>query len=223
MAEMDMAEGMQDQGIQTGTVPVNTDVVTEKMIPQSELNRIVGTQKAEAYERGRQEALATAQKSQSMGGMQQVSPDEVRRLIAEEAQKQAQTAHVQRVVGSLTQKLEAGKAKYPDLQATVQSLNLASAPHIAEMFSELDNAVDVMKELGDNATKYGAVLALSYTSPHLAKQELIKLSNSIKRNQEAENSPSADEPLSRINPSITGTDSGSRTTRDYRSNPKFRR
>jgi hypothetical protein len=57
---------------------------------------------------------------------------------------------------------------------------------------------------------------LSQSAPLLAQREMHKLSDSIKKNEEAKSQPSVDEPLQPIKHSTVGTDNGSLTVRDLR-------
>ena len=238
MAEMELAAGMQDQEMAAGAAQ-NAKEASEKMVPQSEVNRIVGSQKAEAYERGKQEALAQLQAQQasqqqqaqmsqapqgegSMGGMQQVSQDEIRRMIAEEHERSSNMAQANQIAYEFTQKMDAGNAKYPDFQEVVGKLDLSKVPHLVQMSNQYPNTADVIYDIAKNPMKLAQLQILYHTSPQLAQSEISKLANSIKANQSADFVPSVDEPLSQIKPYTIGTDNGTKTVTDWRSKSYLR-
>lgn len=227
-----------DLGIQDQTaipaVQVQQPMHQEKVLTQSEVNDLIGRKKAEAYEQGKREALAQLQaQSQpvqapvsSMGGMQQYSPDHIRNMVAEEAQRQlqyqAQMAEGNRIANEFTQKMVAAKDKYPDFEQTVSSLDFTKIPHIVRLANQADNTADIMYDLANNPHKIANLLTLANTDDRLAQQGIAKLSQSIKQNQAVENQKSSREPLSQMKPSITGTDNGSMTVSDLRKQPWLR-
>jgi hypothetical protein len=222
---MDQAEGIQDQNIAPQPAPVLPQgVAEEKVLKQSEVNELVGRIKHEAYEKGKRDAStsnqpngAPQQVGQSMGGMPQITDDQVRQMIREEAQKEAQMREVHQTLNNFTQQMNAGKGKYSDFDETVAQLgNMENIPHIVQLATETGNAEDVMYDLGKNPSKVASLTTLAYLNPHLAKMEMKKLLDSIKSNQVAQKTPSAPEPLSQIKPSPVGTDNGSLSMRDLR-------
>lgn len=215
-------------------VPVVENKSTERMIPQSEVDKLVYGVKRESYEKGHREAQAAeearraqmaAPQAQSMGGMPQLSQEQIRNMIAEEAQKRAREEHALRFANDFVGKLEAGKTKYDanDFDKTMQDLNLQSIPHVLELTGGVDNAADVMYHLGKNPTKLGSLVTLAYVNPKLAQVEMHKLSESLRTNESASNVPSIKEPLTQIKRSTVGADTGKRTVADLRKDPRFRR
>ena len=221
---MEQAEGMQHQSIApTGTPELTHGASEEKVLKQSEVNELVGRVKHEAYAKGLREAqmqAAPAQQPQagSMGGMPQITEDHVRQMIADEAQKQTHMAAVHNTLSNFVQQMGAGKGKYSDFDETVANLgDFKNIPHVVQLATDTGHAEDVMYELGRNPGKVASLTTLAYINPHLAKVEMKKLSDSIKSNQEAAKTPSADEPLSQSKPSTTvGSDNGSYSVRDFR-------
>lgn len=219
---MDQAEGMQTQGtVPSSTPQVPQDAAQEKVLKQSEVNELVGRIKHEAYQKGLREAQAQQPQSmpqgQSMGGMPQLTEEQVRQMIADEAHKQSQVAAAHNMLTSFAQKMQNGKSKYQDFDETVANLgDLRNIPHVIQLAEEAGNTEDVMYELGKNPGKVATLTTLSYVNPQLAKLEMKKLSDSIKKNQEAQNIPDVSEPLSQIKPSTVGTDNGSLSIRDLK-------
>ena len=219
---------------------VENNISKERMIPQSEVDKLVYGVKRESYEKGQREAQAAEEarraqmvapmqagmpQAQSMGGMPQLSQEQVRQMIADEAQKRAREEHAMRFANDFVGKLEAGKSKYDsqDFDKTMQDLNLQSIPHVLELTGGVDNAADVMYHLGKNPTKLGSLVTLAYVNPKLAQVEMHKLSESLRTNESASHVPSINEPLSQIKRSTVGADTGKRTVADLRKDPRFRR
>ncbi|NHJ41458.1 MAG: hypothetical protein FK731_15615 [Asgard group archaeon] len=213
----------------------------EKVLRQSEVNEIAKHAKYLGRQAGRQEALSEFQ-SQMQGAVTQqksqpdvvasngsINQDNIRKMIAEEAQKlvlQAQQeqlqAQAQQIVNNFGQKIESGRKKYPDFDDKVGALNIAAAPEIVPWLNSLDNTEDVLYELAQNPTKFLNLLDIvnkASRHPHLASAEFNKLSESIKKNQAAANQAKVAEPLSQINPSVTSTDNGELSVSDLRRQP----
>jgi len=202
--------------------PQQASASQEKMLKQSEVNELVGKLKRESYERGLKDGSVkqpeyTPPPSQASTS-DPVADERVRQIIRDETEKQTQLALAQKVANEFTQKIIAAKDsnKYPDFEEKVMQLNLPSIPHIVGWANSLDNTADVLYDIAKDPVKFANVLMLSQTSPHLAVQQLQKLSNSIKENEAAAKQPTAAEPLSQLKPSTTGTDNGSMSIRDYR-------
>lgn len=212
------------------------EAVPEKIVTQSEFNKAMGAAKKSAYEQGRRQALAELQaqqqmqqeqqqqqSGQSMGGISQMPEDQIRQMIAEEAEKQKHQAVMQQVATDFTQKMMAAKDKYPDFEDTVSQLNLPTIPQIVYWANATDNTADVMYDIAKNPSKFANLLMLTHTAPHLAQKELSKLSESIKKNQAAQaQQQSTNEPLSQLKPSNIGSDNGSMSPSDYRKQPWLR-
>lgn len=204
----------------------------EKLLKQSEVNEIVGHARQTAYEKARREIESQYQAKQyentskvnTIGGMTQMSEDEVRKIISEESLKQSQMTAAQNVAYRFHQKMQDGSKKYPDFEETIADLrdDLSTMPYIAEWAESLDNTADVMYELAKNPSKLASLQVLAHTSPKIAMKQMKELSGSIKKNEEAKITPAAPEPLSHIRPSNVGTDNGKMTVRDYKKQPWLR-
>lgn len=217
------AVGTQDQNITGTQTQVVQDAQQEKLLKQSEVDALVGRLKHEAYEKGKRDADVQRQNTsvspgQSMGGIQQLTEEQVRQMIADEAQKQNQFNEAKVMLDNFVNQMGTGKSKYSDFDETVARLgNLQNIPHVVKLATETGIAGDVMYELGRNPAKVASLTTLAYINPQLAEDEMKKLSNSIKTNQEALHTPDIAAPLSQIKPSTTaGKDNGSFTVRDFR-------
>lgn len=235
-----MTDGiLTDQNLNVGEKPiVNTMALqeTEKLLKQSEVDRIVHARMTEAMSKGEQmgyrkamdEAKANQspihnQSVQTMGGMQTYSPEQIKQMVAEETKRQNDELHrqayVNNVATSFNQKLEAAKTKYSDFEDTIAPLrNDLGNPAMATvvlMANQMDNTADIMYDLAKNPQKVANLVTLAHTSPTLAQRQMQELSNSIKQNQVSSPHP-VKEPLSQIRPSAIGTDNGPMTVSDYR-------
>lgn len=196
-------------------------------LPQSQVDHIVGKARKDAYAKARADAQAEYQRSsppsqqsstQSMGGMEQVTPERIEQMIQEATDKRARETYANKVANDFLGKMEAGKAKYTDFEDTVGALNLPMAPEIVDWANGLDNTADVVYEIAKNPTKFTTILNLARGGfGQLAQRELQKLSQSIKQNESASDAAkSVNEPLPQIRPSTVGTDNGKMTVRDLR-------
>lgn len=209
----------------------------EKMIPQSRVEQLLHERTKDVAAKSRAQALEDAkqlyqspspvqQPQQSMGGMSQMSPDELSRMISESVQKNLETErtrHVEaqkqqdahRIVSEFQNKIAA--SDHPDLMKRLQDLGLGNIPHIVELANGMENTADIMHELEQNPAKIGNLTSLLYTHPQLAIREMQRLSHSIKANKDASNHQSANEPLDRMSASVTKTDNGQMSDADLRS------
>lgn len=194
--------------------------VTEKMLPQSEVNKIIGKVRSDAESKAYERAKAQYQppnQSQTLGGQKIPTQQDIQRMIDEGVEKRAQQAYAEQLVNDFTGKIKAGSNKYQDFDQVVGDLNLASNPHLVRWTNGLDNTSDVLYDLGKYPEKYASVMTLAATAPNLAVKKLQELSDSIKRNEEAKNTAKkAAEPLDSLEPSVTGMDNGNLTVSDYR-------
>jgi hypothetical protein len=220
---MELAEGIQDQSISPGAAG-NSQDANEKLLRQSEVNELVGRVKHEAYSKGMRDAQGNLQQQPSqggsMGGMPQLTEEQVRQMIADESQKQTQLNAAHSMLNNFADQMKAGKGKYADFDETVGQLGpLQNLTHVVQLAHDTGMGGDVMYELGKNPGKVATLTTLAYVNPHLAKIEMNKLADSIRKNEEAAKAPQADEPLDQVKPSTVGTDNGSNAIRDLRRKP----
>lgn len=206
---------------------VSAPINTEKLIPQSEVGKIAGASRKEGhdkgYERGYQEALSKFQQQQvpSNSSVQPKSQDELERLVAhavaesfkrqnEENVRLAEEKRVNdyysQVANQIRPKIEDARAKHEDFDTKVNDLQLDKVPHIIELVNSVSNAGEVLYDLANNPHKLGILNALH--SPALALREVQRLSQSLQNNQAAQDKTSAKNPLSTIEPSTVGKQSG---------------
>jgi hypothetical protein len=203
----------------------------ERVFTQSEVNKIVGDQKAEArrIERDRIEADRQYQAAQAAKAAQAsnissttstssstitTSPEEIERIFVEMQKKAKADAYYEHMVSDVVQRVQKGIDKYSDFEDVVSKLNIAAAqPDLLNLLREIDNTEDVLHHFGKTPEGQEAYLMLLSTmdkAPRLAKEKLQRLSQSIKNNQLGSQMKTANEPLKQIQPSPTGLkDSGS--------------
>lgn len=213
----------------------------EKMLSQSDVNKIVGRTRQEERERMEREfarrqqgqqnsatssaspqAQTVQQSQQGIGGMPAVDEDRVRQLYREEAERHAYEAMNNRVANDFVSKIDSAKNKYQDFDQVTEDLKIMNLPmNYVHIFNEFDNAGDMLYDLGKNPEKLGPIVPLFY-DPVLAKKALRKLSESIKANEAALQHKPANQPLSQVTASPTGVDSGKSTISDLRKQPWLR-
>lgn len=203
--------------------------VTEKMVPQSTVNEIVGNAKreaaeraVEAYKRQQQESSTQSHASQQTAQNRPygLSEDDIKRMtgeeikrhfneIQQEAQERSNVEAANRIVGMFRDKLVAGKDKFQDFESVTGNVAMQYYPNVVQLLAEqVENTADVLYHLAKNRDKLYRLEALSSHNPSDAIYEIKRLSDSIKANEESNLSRNSNAPLSQQRPSNTGTDSG---------------
>jgi hypothetical protein len=225
---MDVAEGNLQQDIAPPGASTQESQIQEKMLKQSDVNELIGKARHAGYEKGMREAQGSQpqqpppQSGGQLGGMNQLTEEQVRHMIADEAHKQTQVTAAHELLNNFAQQMSAGKGKYPEFDETVSSLgDLRDIPHIVELATGTGMAGEVMFELGQNPSKVATLTTLAYMNPQLAKAEMKKLADSIKKNESANELPKVDEPLTQVKPStVAAKDNGDYSSvKDFRTRP----
>lgn len=206
----------------------NAEAAAEKLVPQHEVNSLVGGAKQRGYEKGYQQALSELQQKQApqqMGGIaqaqQQMNPigdeNRMRQIAADEHAKayqsmqqlaiqQAQHAEGTRILNELGAKFNEAKSRIPDFDNVVKINDFHKMPEVLHYANMVDNSGDVMYDLAQNPSKIATIRSLSESSPQFALKEVKKLSDSIKQNQNALTQPQAPAPLGQVSTSNIGVD-----------------
>ena len=230
-----MTEDLEDV-IQDNVEPVVAEakeaVATEepkKTFTSDVVKKVVEREKAKAFERGKREALMELQQQNQvpaeqqaqpvpqqpqqnvgLGGMQQMSPADIERMIAEKA-PQALQQHVQKLqqdqmVNTFVNKMQLAEQQHPGLEQELNNLNY-NDPRMHSfiaMANQMENTGDIMKEVLDNPTKMETLLNMAHNQPYQAQKALKSLSDSIKTNQTAKaEEAQARDPLSQVKSSTT--------------------
>lgn len=203
----------------------NAEAAAEKLVPQHEVNSLVGGAKQRGYEKGYQQALSELQQKQApqqMGGIAQAQPqmngfndeNRMRQIAADEHAKayqamqqqaiqQAQHAEGTRILNELGAKFNETKSRIPDFDNVVKISDFHQMPEVLHYANMVDNSGDVMYDLAQNPSKMAALRSLP---PQFAVKEVKRLSDSIKQNQTALTQPQAPAPLGQVNTSNIGVD-----------------
>lgn len=218
--------------------------VTERTFKQHEVNDIVKRAKYGAVEDFKRLQVEQPQYAREKYGLQPdaAKPDlgssqsaaympqesEVRRLAAEEAQRlrdqwladaksKSETEYAQRTVQNFWNKVLPGKEKYQDFEQVVGDIEYARFPNTVQLLAEyVDNADDVLYELGKDRIKMANLEQLAHMSPKDAIVQAKRLAQQIKDNAAAAKVRQPNEPLSQMRPSNTGTDHGVMSVGDFR-------
>ena len=206
---------------------------TKRTFDSDQVKKVVEREKAKAFERGKKEALLELQSQQSMnqeqqpalqpmnngqnvgmGGMKQITPEDIERMIAEKAphalQQHVQKLQQDNMVSTFVNKMQQAEQQYPGLEAELNNLNY-NDPRMHSfiaMANSMENTGDIMKEVMDNPSKMESLLNMAHNQPYQAQKALKSLSESIKTNQTAKSQEAqARDPMSQIKSSTTlGTD-----------------
>lgn len=196
--------------------------VQEKMLPQSQVNKIVAREAKQAAEKARREAQMEYEKLQThkaveeqqqsasqMGGIPQMTPQQIEQHIMQAAHRMSTQMTADKMAKDFESKIQAEIESDPDFGDVYDSMNIAAHPELVIWMNGMDNSAKVVKELGHNPAKFAHILMLAKSGmPQLAQKELGKIHDSIKTNQAALNQPKSKEPLDQLSPSSIGRDNG---------------
>jgi hypothetical protein len=228
---------IEQQPVQTQSENVTpAEKPAEKMFTQSQLQAIAAKEarkaeeKAEARLRAEYEnRYAQSQQQQqapSLGGIQQTSPEEIQRLIRQEAFNMSREHQARQIESDWLSAMDAEKTSDPEFAELYDAIGIEQQPGLILAMAGMDNKAQVVKDLAKNPSKYANILMLANgAAPKLAQMELNKLSASIKANEDAKKTPKVDAPLSQIRPSNIGGDDGNysnMSTSDFRNQPWLR-
>lgn len=218
----------ENQSQQTDTF-ASSAPASEEMVPKSkaeEMARHAAARVAEKMRRERENSQSNVSGDAPNPGL---SPEHVQQHIAQEVEKRfksiqdqayqyAQTQAENQFLNDLASKLEAGKEDYPEIEKTIQSLPLNNMKPTLTLAAEFNNTAGIVTELNNHPYKIAQIQSLIHLDPsmNLARKEIAKLSESIRINDEAKKVKTANQPLSQIQPSPTGIDSGSPSLKDLK-------
>lgn len=208
------------------------------------VTKIVQRERAKAYEKGKKEALmdmqqpaqeaqinpsaiaanpVLPQQAPQIGGISQLSPDQIRQMVAQEApralQDHVRSMQQQALVNSFVSKMQAAEKKYPGLEQKLNELvDFSTMAPLIPAIDKMENTADIMHELIENPMKMGNLVSLHYSQPKLAEKAIQNLSSSIRMNDEAKVAEkTANEPFSQEKPSLNaGKDDGNMSVSDFK-------
>ncbi len=229
--------GEEEASKDAGTAP------PEKMLTASQVNELVKKAKRKGEQKMQEQLDAArqqieqlqAQQGQAAPVQQQSAPtnagidpaaiqEQVMQLMQQKMQEdeqKRQQEQLEREVNEVAQqyfgKLAQGKELYDDFEAVTANFDPAAFPQLVYLATQADNTAAIIYELQKNPAKLAQLAVLVDKSPNMARSEIAKLSQSIKTNEDAKkNLQEAQDPLNRLKPSPVGTDSGTKTVRDFK-------
>lgn len=213
----------------------------ENLLPQSEVNKLVGTVKNTAFNKGYEKGLneirekynqpnVSGETNSNSSYMQNSNalPDHYKEMIQaeiraaqekqyEEAQQAGARQEADRLLQELQNKSQVGRQKYSDFDDKLKEIGyFESASEILPLLNAVDNTADLMYDLAQNPTKISNILAWVNRNPTIAYNEIKKLSNSIKANEAGKNTQLSPEPFSQLKSSNVGMDNGAQTLADFK-------
>ena len=202
------------------SIEVDSSVPIEKTIPQSVVGNVVEKTKYQAYEQGKKAAKEELAQQQANNPVStQIAPlttEDVQSMITNHTAQQTNEWQAQQIAQQFLGKLNASKDKYPDFEEALASLEVHKFPEVVQLANNFDNTADIMYELAKNPSKAVILKQCAQLNPNLATIELRRLSDSIKQNQTAQQTSSAQPPLSQLTRSSTKIDKGSYSVSAYR-------
>ena len=207
---------------------------SERKFDNKTVQLIVKRERNKAYEKGmRDKAMEMQQQApeqeqqapgqqQSLGGMPQMSQEQMRQLMAQEMphhlEQYVTKVKNDQMIESFVGKMRAAEEKYPGLEEKLNKYDYSHGNGMTDLIlaaNNMENTADVMKEITDNPQKMANLLILAKQQPFAMQEAMQKLSGSIKQNQEAEQQ--SKDPMSRLKPSAnTGADNGAMSVADFR-------
>lgn len=226
---------MSEEVVSESVEEVSPEPEQEKMLPQSEVNKLVGRTRMEAAERARRQAEAEYQKQlEELQAQKQTHPEQSKEIDEERLYQQIQErmnqelqqkqfeAEMARVADAYTGKMAQGIEKYEDFEKVMSDFEPQAFPQLVYLVADLDNATNIMYELSKNPSKLATIDYLAKTSPKKAQSELANIGSSIAANQQAKEEAgqqSTTAPLDRLQPSRISGNDGQLSIRDLRSQP----
>jgi hypothetical protein len=195
----------------------------EKLLPQSEVNKLVGRAKAEAEAKATKLAeaeylrkLEEIQKSQQQANSQAPRDSnadaiyqQVQERFNQEMMQRQMQEQMSNIVRNYDSKIASAKTSYSDFDDVTKAFSPGAFPQLVYLVSGIENGGDIIYEIAKNPSKLVTLDALAQRNPELAHVELMKLSKSISDNKLAQQelSGNAQAPLDRLQPSRITTGS----------------
>ncbi len=173
---------------------------------------------------GSQQPPQQQQQGQPQGADTQQIMQQVMQQLQQKQQEDEAKRHQEEIEQEVNQvaqqyfgKMAQGKDMFEDFEAITADFNPAEFPQLVFLANQMDNTPAIIYELRKNPGKLADLAVLVEKSPSMARNELSKLSESIKRNDEAKrNLQEPQDPLNRLKPSPVGTDNGTKNVRDFK-------
>lgn len=211
----------------------------ERMVPQSQVNKIIKQKTYEAAQTKREleekhqrelEAIRAQQTQRNETVPRDVDANAIYQQVQEKFNAEMQQRHLQgeidRVANTYLSKMEQGKSSYEDFSEVTKDFDPVEFPQLIYLVSGMENAADIIYDLSKrNPEKFAELQNLAEKSPKLAQARLLKLSRSISENRQAqadEQSRNVAEPLDRLQSSRISGSNGKMGISDLRKQPWLR-
>lgn len=214
----------------------------EKMLTQSQVNKIVQREKENAASRARRETQEEHERQ--LAGMQQIGQQQdqrnnsvgrdvdanaiyqqVQERFNKEMQERQLNQEMSQIANNYLAKMNSAKGSYADFDEITASFDPSAFPQLVYLASGMENAGEIIYDLSKNPQKLVTLDTLAQKSPQLAKAELLKLSQSIANNQQAKGDAegqNVNQPLDQLQPSRVSAGNGKKSISDLRNDPMLR-
>lgn len=205
-----------ETGSSTAENVASESAPTEKMVPQSVVDKIVGSSKKEAYEKAyqkaQQEVMAqynsqnnqAGQAGQSGSEGQNFDINQITQQIYSKFEQDNRIAQANKIAQEYEHKMQQEFYSDPDFMDRYKESQIESHPQIVLLANELPNTGAVMKDMVDNPLKFANILTLAGSNPSMARRELVRLSKSLQEIETAKSQPKSTQPLGQAKPSVNG-------------------
>ena len=186
---------------------------SEPLVPQSKVNKLLGTKMREAEERAyrrfqeeqQQQQNVSAANSQQLAkkvDFSNMTEADFSNLVIQASRQHSEVQKYQDFAASFGEKLKSASESDPDFQLLIDDLELTKVPKLAYIANDFDNTADVLADLAKNPKNYTEIVSLlNVGNERMARKELKKLSDSIKQNVAAKTQKKAPDPLTQLKPS----------------------
>jgi|SRR5882672_345395 len=206
----------------------------EKMLPQSQVDKIVQHAKIKASEATKRQLEEQHRRElEAVRGQQQtqrnetvsrdVDTDAIYQQVQErfnaEMQQKIQHHEMSQVANNYLSKMQKGPQSYDDFTEITKDFDPTAFPQLTYLVAGMDNAADIVYDLSKNPLKLAALDRLAEKTPQQARAELLKLSNSIAQNKQAVSDADSQQvaaPLDRLQPSRVSGSNGKMGISDLR-------
>jgi len=214
--ELGIPEVENKQALPEGSPDKN---LLDNYVAKERATELIKNAKKESFEKGRTAALAefnanSAAAPANMASTMPMAGDNMDTLldakIRAKLREQEHAVAANQVAQQFTGKITAAKSKIPDIEESTMLLDLAGKnAGMAYLLNMVDNTADLIHDLRHNPSKAANLSAIMNINPQLAFQEVQKLSDSIKKNQNALGMKQPNTPLDQLEPTDASLNNGS--------------
>ena len=199
---------------------------SQEYMTQDKANYLITKAKESAYERGRNEALASHQsaapqplnmatltEAQIIDLIDKRSDEKVTAKVQALAQEQSNANVARQIVSEYAAKMAEGRKEYDDFDEVVGAFNIQNSPQMVALVNSVPGTEHCMYEMGQHPEKFSDIENLLRNGHRIAAERAMKkLSDSITKNKDkAKDAQTMKEPkpLSQLKPSTASVDGNS--------------